>query len=183
MKNRIFEHPSMKDKITVLKTSEDTSGEYILVEVELKKGGGNPLHAHSTFNEEFIPVEGELGIGLGKKNLRLNPGETAVAEINQWHRFYNPGDKTIRFHVKISPAQDRFLECMSINYGLANDGLTNKKGIPKKLDHLAFLLDHSDTRLKGVFSLIAPILLRRARKVKRKGMGEALIKKYCKGAA
>ena len=178
MKNRVFEHPAMKDKITVLKSSKDTGGEYILVEVELKKGGGNPLHAHSTFNEEFIPVEGELGIGLGKKNLRLIPGETALAEINQWHRFYNPGDKTIRFQVKISPAQDRFLECIGINYGLANDGLTNKAGIPKKLDHLAFLLDHSDTKLKGVFGLIAPVLLRRAWKVKRSGTGEELIRKY-----
>jgi hypothetical protein len=44
------------------------------------------------------------------------------------------------------------------------------------------LLDHSDTKLKGVFALIAPILLRRGKKVKRKGMGEELIGKYCKEA-
>jgi quercetin dioxygenase-like cupin family protein len=180
MQKRVFENSKIKDKVTVLKTAQETNGEYTLVEVELQAGGGNSMHYHTSFSEEFIPVQGALGIGLEKRDLVLNPGQRAVASINQLHRFYNPGKSTIRFQVKIAPAQDRFLQSLAIGYGLAEDGLTNKSGIPKKLDHLAFLLDHSDTRFRGVLGLITPLLLRRAKKVKRNGGGELLIKKYCK---
>jgi quercetin dioxygenase-like cupin family protein len=179
MRKRIFENPMMRDKVTVLKAGEDTNGEYILVEVELKKGGGVPLHYHTSFTEEFTAVEGILGIGLKKKNLLLIPGEKAMADKNELHRFYNPGDETIRFLVKIAPAEERFLQSLGIGYGLATDGLTNKNGTPKKLDHLAFLLELSDTRFKGFLALITPFLLRRAKKVRQKGIGDELIRKYC----
>jgi quercetin dioxygenase-like cupin family protein len=169
----------IKDKVTVLKSSQDTGGEYILVEVEMKAGGGNPWHYHTSFTEEFIAVEGVAGIGLDNKNFHLWPGQHMTAGIKQLHRFYNPGNTTIRFRVKIAPAQDRFLQSLSIGYGLAADGLTNKNGIPKKMDHLAFLLELSDTRFKGFLALITPFLLKRAKRVRRKGVGEELIKKYC----
>lgn len=50
-----------------------------------------------------------------------------------------------------------------MGYGLADDGKTNDKGIPKKMDHLAVLMEHADTRLTGFLSLIEPWLLYRAR--------------------
>jgi len=179
MEKKVFENPVIRDKVTVLKSGADTNGQYLLVEVELKAGGGNALHYHTSFAEEFIAVEGRLGIDLDKKKLLLNPGQGAIAPINGLHRFYNPGNTTIRFHVKIAPAQDRFLQSLGIGYGLAGDGLTNKKGIPKKLDHLAFLLELSDTRFKGFLGLVTPFLLKRAESVRRKGIGQALIAKYC----
>jgi mannose-6-phosphate isomerase-like protein (cupin superfamily) len=179
MTTRVFENPVIKDKVTVLKNTAETAGEYILVEVEMRPGGGNSLHYHTSFTETFIAVEGVLGIGIENKELHLWPGQHLTAGIKQLHRFFNPGNTTIRFRVKIAPARDSFLQSLSIGYGLAADGLTNDKGIPKKLDHLAFLLDLSDTRFKGFLALMTPFLLQRAKRVKRKGMGEELIKKYC----
>jgi mannose-6-phosphate isomerase-like protein (cupin superfamily) len=179
MQKRVFENPLIKDKVTVLKTSHETNGEYLLVEVEMKAGGGNALHYHTSFTEEFVAVQGVLGIALGKKELMLKPGERATAGINELHRFFNPGSCTIRFHVKIAPAQDRFIQCLAIGYGLAADGLTNSKGIPKKFDHLAVLLELSDTRFPGFLSLISPIMLHRAKKARRRGVDKQLIEKYC----
>jgi quercetin dioxygenase-like cupin family protein len=128
---RVFYNPQIKDKVTVLKTAEETNGDYLLVEVELAAGGGTPQHYHKTFNETFMAVDGVLGVDVGKKKLRLQKGETATAPMNEVHRFYNPGQSTIRFQVKIAPAQNRFLEALSIGYGLAGDGKTNNKGVQK----------------------------------------------------
>lgn len=178
MKGRVFENPLIKDKVTVLKSSADTNGEYVLVEVELLAGGGNDMHYHTSFSEEFIAVEGVLGIDAGNAKIKLAPGDTTRAEINQLHRFYNPGKEAIRFHVKIEPARDSFLRGLSIAYGLAADGLTNKKGIPKNLDHLAILLDLTDTRLPGLLSLFNPIVKRKARRARRKGIDKMLLEKY-----
>ncbi|MGN6617328.1 MAG: cupin domain-containing protein [Ilyomonas sp.] len=168
MQKRVFYNPKIKDKVTILKTANETNGDHILVEVELGVGGGTPKHYHTTFNEIFLPVEGVLGVDIGNKQLRLQKGEFATAEIKQVHRFYNPGTTSIRFRVKIHSAENHFIESLCIMYGLADDGQTNNKGVPKKLDHLAVLTEHSDTRLTGFLSLIEPFLLRRAKKARTK---------------
>ncbi|QEC69292.1 cupin domain-containing protein [Panacibacter ginsenosidivorans] len=142
--------------------------------------GGTPKHYHTSFSETFIPVEGTLGVDVGKEQLRLIPGEIAVAPKNVVHRFYNPGTTPIRFQVKIAPAESRFLESLCIGYGLADDGLTNNKGIPAKLDHLAVLMEHADSRFTGFLALIEPILLRRAVRARKKGVMNALREKYCR---
>jgi quercetin dioxygenase-like cupin family protein len=178
MKKRVFENPLIKDKVTVLKTTSETNGQYLLVEVELQPGGGNDMHYHTTFNEEFTAVEGMLGIDVGNKKLRLQPGDQAIAPVNQLHRFYNPGKEVIRFHVKIFPPKDNFLKGLSIGYGLASDGLTSKKGIPKKFAHLALLLDLTDTRLPGLLSLLNPVIKRGARRARQKGIDKELIERY-----
>lgn len=178
MKNSVFCNPKIKDKVTVLKTAEDTRGEYILVEVELAVGGGVPLHYHTSFAETFIAVEGVVGIDLGTKKLQLQPPQSAIAQKGERHRFYNPGKAPVRFRVKISPAENRFLESLCIGYGLAEDGLTTNNGTPKKLDHLAVLLEHSDTRFTGFIGLIQPLLLRRARSARKKGVLQALLHRY-----
>lgn len=179
MKKRVFYNPKVKDKVTVLKTAGETGGDHILVEVELAANGGTPKHYHTTFNETFIPVEGILGVDVGKKKLRLQGKEIATAHKNEIHRFYNPGKTPIKFRVKIFPAENRFLESLCIGYGLADDGKTNNKGIPKKFDHLAVLMEHADSRFTGFLSLIEPFLLRRARKARERGVMQELIEQYC----
>lgn len=180
MEKRVFHNPRIKDKVTVLKTADETNGDHLLVEVELAPGGGTPKHYHTSFNETFIPIDGELGIQLGKKQLRLQGPSTATARMNQIHRFYNPGKTTIRFQVKIFPAANRFLESLCIGYGLADDGMTNNKGIPKKFDHLAVLMEHADSRFTGFLGLIEPFLLRRAKRARRRGVLDGLIEQYCR---
>ncbi|MDF2190267.1 hypothetical protein [Paraflavitalea sp. CAU 1676] len=178
MERRVFENPLIKDKVTLLKSSEETNGAYTLVEVELLAGGGNDLHYHTSFTEEFTAIEGTVSIGFGKSNLHLKPGEKALARIDQLHRFYNASNSTIRFEVKLVPGSVEFEKGLAIGYGLATDGLTNKHGIPKKLDHLAVLLDLTNTRLTGIYGLIIPFLLYRARKARNKGILADLENRY-----
>jgi Mannose-6-phosphate isomerase len=100
MHKRVFTNPKIKDKVTVLKTADETNGDHILVEVELAPGGGTPRHYHTTFDETFIPVEGVLGVDVGKKQYRLQGADFAIAHCNQMHRFYNPGKNANSFSGK-----------------------------------------------------------------------------------
>ncbi|HET7898413.1 MAG TPA: cupin domain-containing protein [Flavisolibacter sp.] len=179
MEKRVFYNPKIKDKVTVLKTAADTCGNYILVEVELAAGGGVPLHYHTTFAETFIAVEGVVGLVIGRQKMEIQPPHSATAPIGEVHRFFNPGKSPVRFRVKISPAENRFLESLCIGYGLAEDGKTNDKGTPKKFDHLAVLLEHSDTRFTGFIGLIQPLLLRRAKSARKRGVMKELMEHYC----
>lgn len=178
MKKIVFENPKIKDRVTVIESPADTNNAHMLLEVELQPKGGNSLHYHTSFSEEFIPLEGPLGVQLDKQELTLLPGQTALVAIGQPHRFFNNSEKTVRFMVKIVPANEGFLNALRIAYGLASDGLTNETGVPKKFDHLSIVTDLSDTRLAGGMSLLNGLFLWRAKKLKKKGMVEELVKRY-----
>ncbi|MCW3089434.1 MAG: cupin protein [Ferruginibacter sp.] len=172
MQTRVFCNPKVKDKVTLSKTADETGNDHILVEVELAPGGGTPKHYHTSFTETFIPVQSELGVDAGREIYRLLSPQKAIAGRNEIHRF-------IRFHVKISPAENKFLESLCIGYRLADDGLTNNKDIPKRFDHLAVLPEHSDSRFTGFPGLIELLLLSRARKERKRGVVKGLIEPYC----
>lgn len=178
MKRRILRNSLLKDQVTVLKTGAETSGEYILLEVELGPGGGIPLHYHRTFSEEYAPVDGLLGLTIGRKDLILQPGARAKAFSGEPHRFFNPGREPIRFLVKMAPASESFLQSLSIGYGLANDGLTNAQGVPRRWIHVALLMQLSDTWVPGVLAWTAPLVRRAARRAAKKGITQKLIGRY-----
>lgn len=179
MEKRVFENPLIKDKVTLVKTSRETKGAYTLIEVELLAGGGNSMHYHSSFAEEFTALEGVVGIDLKKEKLKLLPGQSATAPKGKLHRFYNPGNETIRFLVKLTPGHERFENGLKIAYGLAADNKTNKNGIPKNMSHLALLLTMTDTSLPGFISVIQPFLKWKAKQAVKKGIDRELVKLYC----
>lgn len=179
MEKRVFQNPKFKDRVTVLKSPKETNHEYLLLEIELDPKGGNGLHYHTSFSEEFIPLNGDLGVRLGKEKVILKPGNSSTVKAGELHHFFNPGDETIRFQVKIVPGHEGFLQGVKIAYGLAEDGLTTKTGIPKKLDHLALLLKLSDTRATGPLGLLFSLIMSKAKRAERKGVLKELTEKYC----
>ncbi len=168
MEKRVFQNPKFKDRVTVLKSPKETNNEYLLLEIELDPKGGNGLHYHTSFSEEFIPIKGDLGVRLGKDKVILKPGNSSIVKVGQLHHFFNPGNEAILFQVKIVPGHEGFLQGVKIAYGLAEDGLTTKTGIPKKFDHLALLLKLSDTRAKGLLGLIFSLIMIKAGRAERK---------------
>jgi hypothetical protein len=63
---------------------------------------------------------------------------------------------------------------------LAEDGLVNNKGIPKRLQHIAIITCMADMNLPGFFTLISPLLKRVAKKAKDSGVEQQLIDRYCR---
>lgn len=95
------------------------------------------------------------------------------------HSFFNPTDKEIKFNVKLRPGHTGFENSLRILYGMAADGLTNKKSIPKSIKHMAIIVCMSDMNLPGIFTLLSPLLKLIANKAKTKREEQNLIDKYC----
>jgi mannose-6-phosphate isomerase-like protein (cupin superfamily) len=174
-------NPVQRDSATFLETTAESGGARTHLEVELAPGGGNPLHRHLSYAERFEALEGTLTVQVGRRILRLAPGESASVPARCRHRFANETAETVRFRVEITPGHAGFERALRIGYGLAADGLTDEKGIPKRLDHLAVLADMSDMRGCGPLATLNPLIGLIAHRARRRGVDRELIARYCDG--
>jgi quercetin dioxygenase-like cupin family protein len=178
-KSRTIENPLIKDQVTFLTTLEESGGQYEFVEVRLAGGGGNGLHFHTTYDEEFTAVEGDLHIECDGEEIILHPGKKAIAPKGSVHKFYNPSKEPIIFYVKIIPARS-FEKTLRIAYGLANDKKVSAQGIPRNPLELAVLFYAGESYLPGM-----PLVIQRSLFgllyyfAKFLGTEKRLLKKYC----
>ncbi len=77
--------------------------------------------------------------------------------------------------MKLVPGHDGFEKGIAIAYGLAADGKTNKKGVPKSLMHLALTIVLTDTRPAGAFGLLVPVFKWLAKRAREKGIETTLL--------
>ena len=70
-----------------------------------------------------------VGFKVDGKEIVAGPGETVVVSAGSSHKFWNAGETEAVFVTEVRPALqfERLLETM---FALANDGKTNKKGMP-----------------------------------------------------
>lgn len=172
-------NPIIKDEVTYIDTAQSTHGEKTVLDIHLEPGGGVSLHYHKTYDETFEVQSGELMVQIGKQKKKLVPGEKITVKRNEIHRFYSDSEKPTKFRATIIPAHDGFEKSLAIVYGLASDGLANKKGIPKKFRHLAIIATMSGTNLPGLFTIIESVLRIIAKSKKSKRIKDQLIKTYC----
>jgi mannose-6-phosphate isomerase-like protein (cupin superfamily) len=175
---RVFINPVYKDKATVLESVEETGGSYMLGELVVYPGGGNFMHTHSAFEETFTAVKGQLGIVLNNKKQYLQPGQSVTVPLHAPHHFFNDGKEPVICHLKFTPGHEGFVQGIAIGYGLAADGKTNSKGIPKSIMHLALLIVLTDTKPTGVMGMLFPVFKWLAAKAKKNGTEKALLDKY-----
>ena len=177
---RTIENSILKDTVTFVRTAAETGGKLAELHVKLMPGGSNPLHHHTSYTETFTAIEGELGLELASgEKVFLKPGEAHFVNIGEVHRFFNATARPIEFVTLVKPGHQGFEDALRIVYGLAEDGLCNRKGIPKDIRHLALFAQMSDTRLSGWMSLATPVLRWIAAHAKRKGVELELIRRYC----
>lgn len=175
---RVFINPIYKDKATVLKDNDETGGAYSLGELEIFPGGGNQMHTHSAFEETFTAVKGVLGVAVKNRRHYLKPGESLTVPLHTPHHFFNISNEPVVCHIKFVPGHDNFVKGLAIAYGLAADGKTNKKGVPKNLLHLALIIKLTDTRAVGLMGRLSPVFNWLANKARKNGTEKALLEKY-----
>jgi len=175
---KVFFNPIYRDKVTVLKSAAETGGLYSLGQLEVSPSGRNSMHIHTAFEETFTAVKGELGVFLKNRLYRLRPGESITVPRNTPHYFVNKTQETITCEVRFVPGHENFIKGLAISYGLAADGKTNGKGMPKSLMHLAMLMVLTDTRPAGLFGRIFPLAKWLAARAKRNGVQQELLEKY-----
>lgn len=172
--------PTVKDTITIIKTSAETNGRLTELGLTLMPGGGVPLHYHKTFAESFTIVQGELALELEGKKMRLRAGSSCIIPPYQRHRFSNQSDKETRFIVRVEPAHQGFEQSLRIGYGLASDGLSNIHWIPKDIRHTAVMRYLGDINIAGPLSLLSPLLQWIGKRARKSGLEKLLIEKYCR---
>lgn len=176
---RRYYNPVEEAYATFLKTSDETGGEYTLIEVEVAPGGGTAPHYHKTYSERFEVLEGTLEVLVGRQTLTLKAGQRAEAHRDTRHRFRNPGGEPARFLVELRPGHAGFEKSVKVAYGLARDGHFRANGAPRNLYHLALLLEWGEMRVPGSFSVIESLFRLLVKLARRKGIDRELEAGYC----
>src|SRR4051794_35523035 len=118
------------EQLTFLKTARQTNGEAVLLEALVKPDGAvAAAHFHPHQEERFEVLAGKVGFRLGRKKLTALAGDSIVVPAGTAHRFWNAGDEDARFRTEIRPALE-FEALIETMFNLANDGKTNRKGMP-----------------------------------------------------
>jgi len=126
-------NPVTGERLLFHRTASDTDGEYVLFETTVQPGGFVAArHVHPTQSERFEVVSGTLGLRVGRRTLVAGPGDTVTVPAGAAHRFWNAGDREVRFLCEVRPALtfEGLLETM---FALAEAGKTNRKGMPNPL--------------------------------------------------
>jgi quercetin dioxygenase-like cupin family protein len=179
MQKRSFFNPVINDTATFIETSAETGGKYSLLEIELYKSDGPPLHYHNSFSEKFEVIDGTLYLQTGQKKITLKKGESIVIPRGVPHKFYNPSGDLVKFRLTFEPGHIGMENFIRIIYSLAAEGLTDQKGIPKKFAHLATILVMSDSNATGFLSFLAPVVRLVANQAKKDGTEKWLLERYC----
>ena len=179
MEKRTFANPAINDSATFIETSAETNGAYTLLEIDLGKSDGPPLHYHKTFSEKFEVTEGLLYLQVGKLRKKLKRGDSFTVPARTPHRFYNETNDKVKFQITLVPGHTGMENFIKIFYGLASDHLTDKKGKPKNFAHLAVALTISDSNAPGLLSMLSPIIRLVAKRARKNGTEKWLLDRYC----
>ncbi|MFG0275441.1 MAG: cupin domain-containing protein [Phycisphaerales bacterium] len=99
-------------------SASDTGGAYSLFELTCPPNDGVPMHTHTTEDETFIVLEGELTLTVGGVEHTIGPGGVAFGPRGIPHRFANRTDRTARFYVMTTPGGfERFFAAVDEAFG------------------------------------------------------------------
>jgi quercetin dioxygenase-like cupin family protein len=150
----IIENPITGERITFLKTTQETNGELLRFEYVLPPGFTIPQHVHPHQEERHEVLSGTLRGRVGGQERDYAAGERVVGPAGVPHAWQNPSsDEELRFVSELRPPLV-FETIMETYCGLAQDGKTTKQGIPKNPLQFAVLVDET----RGMFySSWAPV--------------------------
>ncbi|HYZ76426.1 MAG TPA: cupin domain-containing protein [Gaiellaceae bacterium] len=139
-----IENPLTGERIVFNKTSQETGGEAVEIEVYVRPGGVvAAAHVHPFQSERFEVISGRLGMKLGRKKIEVGPDEVVLVEPGTPHKFWNAGDDELHFVTVVRPAL-RFERLLETMFALAADGKTNRKGMPNPLRVAVIAKEHFD---------------------------------------
>src|SRR6266513_4343476 len=138
-------NPVTGERITFHQTSADTSGEAVVIECTVQPDGFvAAAHVHPSQTERFAVIDGRLGMKVGRQRLVLERSDVTVVEPGTPHRFWNSGEDEVRFVCEVRPAL-QFESLLETMFALAEDGKTNRKGMPNPLRLAVIAGAHFDT--------------------------------------
>jgi quercetin dioxygenase-like cupin family protein len=138
-------NPITGESMTFVTTSRETAGEYVEIELRAEPDAFvAAAHVHPAQTETFEVIEGTLAVEVAGKTVEAKAGDVLVVDPGQAHTWWNGGDAELVFRCRISPAL-RFESLIETMFALANDGKTNKKGMPNPFRLAVIANAHLDT--------------------------------------
>ena len=129
----MLENPITGERLLFRKTSSDTGGEAVVLEMFVKPDGFvAAAHVHPYQEERFEILDGSVSFMLGGKEFVAGPGEKLTVPTGTPHRFWNAGEVEARFVCEVRPAL-QFEQLIETMFALASDGKTNSRGLPNPL--------------------------------------------------
>jgi len=140
--HRYIENKVTGQRIIFVRTAEETNGELLEMEaVYAPLSEEPPLHYHAYQWEHFSVSEGELTIRMNGEIQTYGKGSVVSVPSGERHSMWNAGHIPARVIWRVIPAlkTQEFLVTLS---ELANNGKTNKKGVPSLPRMVSLLLKY-----------------------------------------
>lgn len=129
----LIENTVTGERAIVLVGTEDSADGRVVCFMGVRPGGrvvGE--HVHPSLTERFRVVSGRLGVRIDGVESELGPDDELTVRPGVVHDWWNAGHDEAQVVVEIDPGR-RFELMISTLFGLADDGLTNDKGMPHLL--------------------------------------------------
>ena len=162
----VYENPVTCERAVVRVDPADTGGSLMIADLYLRpKGAIVGEHVHPSIEERFTVIRGKVGFRLGGRASEAAQGQSLVVPPGTPHDFWNAGDGEALVRVEIRPG-DRFQQMILNLFGLAQDGKTNRKGMPNLLQVALISREFSDVVYftkppkavqSALFGILAPI--------------------------
>lgn len=135
----------------------ESGGGFSLVEHPMSaRALAAPLHKHTREDEYSFVLEGEVGALLGEDVRIGKPGDLIFKPRNQWHTFWNAGDRPARILEIISPAgfEEFFRELVDLGGVAKTDAQTlgslcNRYGLEMDPGSIPGLVERFGVRFPG----------------------------------
>jgi mannose-6-phosphate isomerase-like protein (cupin superfamily) len=155
----------------VIKAPWEGSDTSLEVELHVQPGGAVAgEHVHHHFDEQFTVESGRIAFKLDGSESEAGPGEVVEIPRGSWHDWWNASDAEEAVARVVVSDGERFVLMIENLFGLANDGHTNKKGMPDPLQLTMFATEFRDVLVfkrppaaiqSVVFGVLRPVAVAR----------------------
>jgi mannose-6-phosphate isomerase-like protein (cupin superfamily) len=162
----VLENRVTGERVIVLIGTADSDDGRVVCLMGVRPGGAVVgEHFHRSITERFHVLAGTLGVRIDGVERTLQAGEELTVWPGIVHDWWNAGEEEAQVVVEVNPGR-RFELMISTLFGLANDGLTNDKGMPHLLQLAVIAQEFRDVVefvhpprfvQRMLFGLLAPI--------------------------
>jgi mannose-6-phosphate isomerase-like protein (cupin superfamily) len=132
-RGQVFANPVTGERAVVLTDPRGHPDRVLVSHLYVTPGGRvAAAHRHPAITERFHVIAGRVGFLIGEEQRELGPGEEAEVPPGTLHDWWQVGEETAEVVVEVRPG-DRFVEMVGTFFGLARDGKSDAKGLPRPL--------------------------------------------------
>lgn len=143
-RGEVYENPVTGERAVVRVGTAETNGARLVADLYLRPGARvSAPHYHPGIHERFTVVRGQLGYTLGSRHEVAQPGQSFEIAPGVIHGWWNAGETEAQVLVEIAPAE-RFEAAIRHVFFFAQDGKTDKKGMPSLLQLSLFAREFDD---------------------------------------